>query len=259
MTAVAASAGLVATVGIVDDVGADFALGDLVIRRPAPSDKPVELWGALTTPARRDLVQSCLAAPDNSPTVFVSAYHDLLVTALRADRQDRLNITIHGLPYTPLAFRQDRVCVLSLADDRAVFLVDARLAQSAMRGQPGLWRACLDAMAERAAVLLFHPGRGPEFIRSRRELRGMGLAEPMLFGGVGTDPQRVLIRAGQGLGRATSLRMAVLTDDADLARRAAALRLATHLVAPSAGKGKLPANLKLYESLDQFKDSLAPR
>ncbi|MGB2821449.1 MAG: hypothetical protein WBF17_10735 [Phycisphaerae bacterium] len=253
-------ASLLAAADVSGESRAQLTLRDWVAPPGPQADGGVYLKAYLDPPASRSGLDVGLLVAEGHPLGVVRTYAGKCGMLLDNPQAGTIRILARGAPYSAIAFQARRCRLLCVPQDRLVFLVDARMALAACGRRDEAWPDCLRAMKAVGEVALFHPGPWRNFLQCRRELRAMGLAEPILFDERQPDPICTLARVGSGLCRRHRCDgIEVVTADPELARQSAGARFITHLVADAAPATRQVGPLRRHRSLANLKDFLSRR
>ncbi len=251
-------ASLLAAADVSGESRAQLLLRDWVAAPGRGDSSGVYLRAHLDPPASRSGLDIALLIAEGHPLGVVRTYKGDCGMVLDNPQAGTIPLLVRGLPYGAMAFQASRCRLLCVPSDRPVFLVDARMALAAGGRKDEAWAACLRAMKAAGQVALFHPGPWRQFLQCRRDLRAMGVAEPILFDERRRDPTYTLTRVGNQLRRRHRREgIEVVTADAKLARQSADRRFGTHLVADGVDAVPAAGPLRLHRSLANLKDSLS--
>jgi len=215
-------------------------------------------------------------------TVAPSYLERVYPVALGAQEGTNL-VLVKGVPYSGLAFKQDRPILLCIQPGRTVYLVDARLVLDAPKGNASDAAEVISRLRAAGQVALFHAGEIARYAEVREQCHRLFPGIPVL-GHVpevpGTSPPAVvvLLEAAdrlKGPGEQGTIRPAgptasrptlprgmpqVITADPDLAlvaSRSHSRLMQVHLVGATDGRSYAGRGLLVHESLSKLKEFAA--
>lgn len=166
---------------------------------------------------------------------------------------------MRGIPYGPLAFNETTARVFVVADATEVYFVDARMIAENLDKRKGTIDRMLQELTRLGQPALICPVPPVDFLPLKRKLQDYGKYPLLCSTHKGqSDLMTTIWRNRHLLKRTTRTRVPpVITNDPELARRAAQQMHFVHLVHPSPDNVVGGTSGRIYKSLEALVEHLS--
>ncbi len=191
---------------------------------------------------------------EDGPLLLVEASQGTLYPVVEAAELGDYRVTVTGIPYSAVAFQQEKAILRIIPDGRRVFLVDAAMYLDAPDARVGELRGCLTEMRRRGELAFFDVGSRQEFLAHRTRLRHLHAEAPLLWAPRELGDELATVHRAAGPIRT---HCTVITDQPATATQATSAGFSTDLISPVDQGGRQIEGLRRHESISRLKEYLA--